>query len=484
MRLRFPRHKFELFDTVGLDAETIKVLRALIVAVAYGIVWSNITTGVAITGYFKELGASDTLYGMVIALPAIANAFQFVCSYLLEKTCKPRKMMLISGFIQRLIWIPFALIPFIIPMEFPQLRLWGAFILALVSASMAPFMNVAFYTIASDNVPMRIRGRYFAVRTRVSTFVGLGVGLIVGVLLDRLPGYTAYAVVFTIAGVFGSLDIASYIRLSESHMDKTERDTPLLKMLLTVLKDKEYMRTVIVLTMWLFAVQVTSPYNNVYSKSVLGMSNFDIILTGQVASNLFLIILISRWGRAIDTYGNKPILQVSAFLCSLTPLMWVLMPRGFEFVQIFFANAWSGGIYCAVDLTLQNLFMNKSKPHNRSMYFAVYFLFSQLLGLALGSAVGGMLLDNVLSPVDALGITVGAATITRYNALFFIGGIMRFAIAIAVLRRLTEENAQSVPVLLSGGISHFNHTLFAIKTAHKRRRIRRRLDREEAEGRE
>ncbi len=479
MNWRAFKRRVHLFDETGLDGSTIQILRLMISAVAFGIVWTNVTTGVALTGYLKELGATDTLYGLVFALPALANAFQFLCSYMLERTLKPRKMILISGLIQRLIWVPIAFIPFFIPSSNAALRLTAAVVMALVSSSMAPFVNVSFYTIATT-VPMRIRGRYFATRSRVSTLVGLVIGLLIGVLLDALPGFTGYAVVFSLAGVFGALDILCYLRMKELPMTAGEKREGLLPMLLQVLKDKAYMRTVLVLSAWLFTVQMTSPYNNVYARSVLSISNFGIILTGQVASNLFLVLFISRWGRAIDSYGNRPVLLVSAFLAALYPLMWTRMAANsfFTLPLIFFSNAFSGGVYCAVDLTLQNLFMGGAREKNRSMYFAVYFLFSQLFGMALGSTVGGFLLDNVFSGVDRAAILLAGAPFTRYNALFVLGGIARMGVVLLLLVRLREENSKRVEDLLAGGRVALQYRVHALRAFFIRKKLRREYERE------
>lgn len=473
MNWRALKAHFHLFDERGLDGNAILTLRLMIVSVAFGIVWSNITTGVAMTGYMKELGATDTLYGLVIALPNIANAFQFLCSYWLEHTRKPKRMMLFSGLLQRLIWVPFALIPFFIPMQNAQLRLWAAVVMALVSATMAPFMSVAFYTIATDAVPMRIRGRYFATRTRVSTLVGLVVGLLVGVLLDRLPGFTGYMVAFALAGVFGSLDIACYTFMKPSPMPEAPKHCGMWTMMKGVLRDKSYMKTVLAITAFLFSVQLSSPYYNVYLRSVLQVSNFDIILTGQIANNLLLILCISRWGAAIDRYGNKPVFLVAALFTAITPFWWIRVAASM-LPLIFFANAWSGGTYCAVDLTIQNLFMAQAKPVNRSMYFAVYFIFTQLFGLAFASFAGGALLDGPLAMVDAAKISLMGVPFTKYNALFVISGLLRLLSTLTLLPTIDETGCQRVGDMLKDawrGCLRSVHGLFsAIRAKFIRKR--------------
>jgi Major Facilitator Superfamily. len=227
-------------------------------------------------------------------------------------------------------------------------------------------------------------------------------------------------------------------------------------------------------------VQMTSPYHNVYLNSVIRMSSFNIILTGQVASNALLILFVSRWGGAIDRYGNRPVLLISTFLSALFPLMWLRVNGAGPgtWWLIFFSNAWSGATYCAVDLTLQNLFMGQAKEKNRSMYFAVYFLFTQLCGLALGSLMGGTLLDNVLSRVEPLNITIAGAPFTRYNALFLLGGLLRLGVVFFLLKRLKEDGSEKVEVMIQGVKNQVVYSMHSIRATVMRKHLRRQLDKE------
>lgn len=448
---QFVRHlkpRLTLFDKTGLDADTIRALYMLIAAVMGGVVWANITGGIAMTGYLKELGASDFVYGLFIALPPLANAFQFLASYWMEKTLKRRQLFLISGLIQRSIWLPFALVPFIIPMSQPQLRLWSCVVFAMVSAAMAPLMNVSFFSICADVVPMRIRARYFATRSSISTFMGFVVGIVVGLLLDRVQGFKGYAIVFSIAAVLGVLDICCFFFMKFPEMKKPERQSNIIAMMRHVLSDKSYMKIVLCMTAWCFSVQLCAPYFNVYMREGMEMTNLQITLYGQVVSSIMLIIFVRRWARAMDSYGNKPILRVAACLTAFMPFMFFWVGPGMLHI-VFLAHALSGATYCAIDLSAQNLFMGQAREQNKSMYFAVYFIFTQLLGLSLGSTTGGFLLDNVLIHVERAGVAFGGIAITRYNWLFLISWILRISVALFMMPMIVESEASQVSAMLA-----------------------------------
>ncbi len=471
--------RFDLFDKNGLNADTIKSLQLLIIGVMGGVIWSNITNGVAMTGYLKDLQASDFLYGAVFSLSPIANAFQFYASYRMERTLKRRRMFLVSGFIQRIIWLPFAFLPFLLPMSQQQLRLAAAVLCIAVSAGAAPFMNVSFYSLCADIVPMRIRGRYFATRSRISTLVGMTVGLLVGLLLDAIPGFAGYCVVFCIAAVAGTLDVVCFLFMPMPPMRKTPEKTSMFKMLRHVVSDRDYMPLVLSMTVWNFTVQSASPYFNVYMRDFLGFSNMTIMLISQIASNLFLILFVKKWGRAMDAYGNKAVLCVAAFMTSFVPLISVFPGRS-ALVCLLIGNCLSGATYCAIDLSAQNLFMGQAREDNKSMYFAVYFLFTQLFGLALGSTCGGFLLDNVFAPLEGLNWTVLGAPMSRYNYLFLFSFVLRMGTVFFLLTRVREKEGQPPSTLARRILSTGPHTLNLLHI----HMLRRRAYREDASDRE
>ncbi|MGI6238782.1 MAG: MFS transporter [Christensenellales bacterium] len=446
------RQKFRIIDPIGLTPETVLNMRLLILAVMGGMVWGNITNGIAFTGYWKELGVSDTLYGVLLALPAIANAFQFVGSYYMERTQKRARLFIVSGMIQRVVWIPFALVPFIVPMAFAQLRIWLAAMLVFASAAMMPFMNVAFFSICDDVVPLKTRGRYFAARSRIATLTGLVVGLLVGMLLDAMPGMPGYSAAFLIAGVMGTLDIVCFLYMKLPPMRPAQRRKPMLQMMRAVVADKKYMRVVTLSTLWLFTVMLCAPYFNVYMQGVMKMTNLQITLYAQIASNIALIFVVTRWGRALDRFGSKPILMVGCFFSAIMPLFWLIIGAG-DHLPVILTNMLTGATWCAYDLGAQNLFMGQADGENKSMYFAVYFMFTQLVGSAFGSFAGGWLLDNVLFRLEPLGVVLFGWQLTRYNYLFAISSLLRLAVLFIFLPRVIEEDAGTIRDLIKSAWS-------------------------------
>jgi len=445
---RVLRGKLHLFDETGLNPVTIRNMKLIIVAFMFGIVCINIISGPAIAGYLKEeLRASDFAYGLIMAIGPVASAFQILASYIIERRGNRTRMFIISGLIQRAAWLPFGLVPLFIPLGAVTLRLWIAALFMLISSAMGPFMNVSFFSIISDVVPMRVRGRYFATRSRITTIVGIISGLVVAALLDTLPGGYKYAVVFAIAAVFGVADIIMFFFMELPKPKPAAQRMDILSMVGRVLKDRRYMRVVIFVAVWSFSVNIAGPFFYVYMKTAMRLSYTEIMIAGQIVSGVFSALVVTRWGRAMDYYGNKPVMFLAALLMSMTPYLWLFAgPRMVWMVVMI--NMMSGCLWCAIELSAQNLFMGQAPEDNRTMYIAVYFITSQLAGVALSNAAGGWLLDNVLALVEPWGWRIGGIPFTRYNCLFVLSGLLRLSAVLFFLPRVMEQEAQGTRALL------------------------------------
>jgi hypothetical protein len=211
------------------------------------------------------------------------------------------------------------------------------------------------------------------------------------------------------------------------------------------------------------------------------MTNFEITVASQIVNNLFLVLAVSRWGVALDSYGSRPVLTVAAFLTSFTPLFWSLIgPRMVWAVAL--VNMLGGATYVAIDLGAQNLFMGQAKGDNRSMYIAVYFFFTQLVGLALGSAVGGWLLDNVTSHVEAYNLVILGTPISRYNVMFAVSAILHLLTVFFLLPGIHEEGAANAGDVAGDMTKAVRRYAREVHATMRRRNIRKRFRRQEQEG--
>ena len=454
--MRAKKTRLILFDETGLSKERIHSLKLVILAVAFGTVCFNITGGVAMTGYLKQLGVSDFAYGLILGIGPFTTVFQIFASYILERTLKRKFIFMLSGILQRTAWLPFGLVPIIMPMSGPMAQIWAAVLFFLVSSLSGPFVNVSFFSFAADIVPGHIRGRYFSIRSRIATVFGIAGGFLTAFLLDAFSGFSGYALVFALASLFGLLDILTFIFIKFPPMAESQSSSKLIPMLKDVLTHKKYMQIIIFITIWLFTQQISGPFYLVYARTVLNLSNTAITLIFQILNSICLLIVLPLWGRALDKYGNKPIMAISARLGCILPFLWVfIVPGHYSYIPIIFASASAGLLVAGLDFGAQNLFLGQAPEKNRSMFVAIYFSITSIIGLGLAGMTGGWLLDNVFAPLEAMGYTLFGIELNRYNYIFGVTAILRAFTAIVLLpRMIKEENTQPVKTVFIDAV-HF-----------------------------
>lgn len=451
--------RFSMYDTTGLSETVRKNLRLVILSVVIGNVSFTITGGTALTGYFKALGASDFVYSLLLAVPFASKFMQLITSYILEKTRKRRELMLVFGLISRLSWIPVALVPYLIPAQAEMVRIWAIVVMVMLLSGMGAFIDSSFTSLIADIVPMRIRGRYFSARQKLMMVSGILAGIVISFLLDKLTmdgSLLGYTVVFIIAGIFGAGDIFCFIWVSFPPMavpEPQEKKDGFLKMMREVLANKSYMRLIALWTTWIFVVNLSSPFYNVHMLGPMGMTYTEVNFLSAIVSNLSTLLSVGIWGGLMDRYGNKAVARTFTFIAAFIPILWLFTgPREIWMVPI--VQFISGMVWPAIDLSTQNMYLYQAPQKNRSMYFAVYFCITQMVGTALGYSVGGWLVDNVFAGLSQqLNWTFMGHGINRYQLIFQFSGMLRVIVSLLLLRHLPHTHDDQHPMDMVRGVA-------------------------------
>lgn len=450
--------RFSLYDTTGLAKETRKNLRLVILGVVIGNVSFTITGGTALTGYIKALGASDFVYSVLLAMPYVAKFMQLVTSYILERTRKRRELMLVFGLISRLSWIPVALVPYFVPAGQEVLRIWVILVLVLLLSCMGGFIDSSFNSLLPDIVPMRIRGRYFAARQRMMMVTGILAGLLISLLLDAFTAdgsLTGYTIVFVLVGIFGAGDIICFFWVTFPPMaprPEGEKRESFPSMFRGVLTNRSYMKVIALWTAWAFAVNICGPFYNVHMLGPMGMSYTEINILSGIVCNLATLLFAGYWGKLMDRYGNKAVIRVFTLLGTFVPALW-LFTNSQAIWMVAVAQFLAGMLLPAADLAMQNIYLYQAPEKNRSMYYAVYFCVTQMVGVALAYSVGGWLVDNVfLGLSEQLHLSVFGFEINQYQFIFQLSVVLRLVVSVFLLRMLPEDEADCHPMAMVRGV--------------------------------
>ncbi|MDR0468724.1 MAG: MFS transporter [Peptococcaceae bacterium] len=439
-RLRLPA----LFDETGLNQERIKSLRIVIWAIALGTVCFNITEGIAMTGFLKSLDISDSVFGLLYAASPAAGVVQILASYILERTRKRKTIFLIAGLLNRSVWLPFGLVPFIVPMSAPMIRLWMVSLFLLISAVSNQFLAVSYNSMLADLIPMRIRGSFLGTRGRVSTVMGILGGFLTAWLLDIFPGFHGYALVFGLAALLGTIDIMMFFAVWFPPMPEIGREDSIKHMLSDALRNKEFLGLMGFVTIWSFSLNLSVPFYLVYIRMSLGMSNTAIMLIAQILPNICTVIVLSHWGQMLDRRGIRRVMYDIGRWSSIAPVLWLFVAPGpLSMVLIAVTYISTGLLLPGMDVGSQTAILNRSPERNRSMYIALYSCVTTLVGRAFANAAGGWLLDNPLMVLEKMNAPLFGMALNRYNYLFLLTFILRMISAFILLPRMISPDSSN-----------------------------------------
>ena len=93
---------------------TRKALRISTIEGSWAALHFLITSGVFFTGFALMLGANDFQLGLLGAIPVLAQVFQVVGAYLIERTGWRKGIVAWFSVISRTLWLPIAFIPFFV----------------------------------------------------------------------------------------------------------------------------------------------------------------------------------------------------------------------------------------------------------------------------------------------------------------------------------------------------------------------------------
>ncbi len=435
------RLRLHWFDDMGMADDLRKSLYWVIFAVTAGMFGNVVTSGSAWSGFQRTvLGANDFQLGLIAAIPVALNVAQIFISFYMERKRNRRFLFLFFGIVGRFFWIPIALVPYIFPGFSVDLRIWLVIVFVAFVSIGNSFVNLGFGSLMGDLVPMRIRGQYFGVRQRVMLAAGAICGIVVAIMIDTL-GDIGYTIALALAGVTTIMDIVCFFFFKWPDMAEPEGGvdrTPIRVMLKEVFVNKPFMKVTLFFTLWQFAVGISNPFFNVFMLEELNMNFIQMILYTQIASNVVTVLTVSRWGRLIDRYGNKTVMQLVILINCLSPIPWLLAtPKAIWFVLL--SNVISGCFWPVMDLAQQNMYLNQSPRMHRSMYVAVFFACINLTGIALGNAVGGWLMQNAFKQLEMLRFSLFGVNWTNTHYIILLGMLLRLLVALLILPRISEQ---------------------------------------------
>ncbi len=437
----------------------------------FGAFWMAAVGGGTITELAKFLGANDFVFGIMAAAPFIAVFFQLPGSLAVEYFGRRKGIFLWWSTLHRAVYLGIAALPWILPPG----SVGSAYVLAcaiLISYACNSVGGQAWVNWMADLVPVRVRGRYFAKRSRYGLVVIMLTSLLIGILLDlsRTPTFISLmapvqkltglpplialiSAIMVLAAFSGMTDIQLFRKVDEPAMANRPSES-LVEKLSRPTKDPEFRRYLAYAATWAFSVNFCGAFWWVYMLDFLArMENAGqrawwvdhkyIITYLPLACGYQIgqLITLPLWGKIIDRFGKRTALFVSSSLHTISWLPWLFISPGI--VQWLIITQIAGGMLGAgQDIANFNMtlsFNRKGGPAYQAM---------TQIGVATAAALATIsagTLAKLLIGVEwrFLTGTTWEFVINRYSIIIMISVCIKYLCDIILLPRVHEPEAKS-----------------------------------------
>jgi MFS family permease len=455
-----------------------------------GAFWQGATGSTAMTPFGQFLGADDFILALITAAPQISVLLMIPGALIVEKIGRRKTFFISTVTWHRALYIAIGLLPWLLAPSYSTAALLA--FLIFLSMGLNSFGGQAWINWMADLVPSRIRGKYFARRSRMGVaVVGLAT-ILTALILDQanhpgvvrwlapITGHTALprliiiiSVVFMFAGAVGILDILAFIKVTEPPMRRPP-PLPWRQRLLGPLRDQQFRRYVLYWSFSFGATNWCSWFWMVYLQDFLRRQHQAAATAGGKpwwGDSLFLtsavILPVSYiigqflgypiWGRAVDRFGRKPVFFVSSTLHTLTWLSWMFLSPAM-LPWMFPIQVLGGLIGGGMDIASFNMmltFNRKGGPNYQAVGSVVFSLVAGLAALAAGglsTALAGW--TWTFAPG-----TPWQHTFNHYILLILIGSSIKYVGDLIILPRLHDLDAKPAGHALRFVFNNFYDTL-------------------------
>ncbi|MCC7407877.1 MAG: MFS transporter [Phycisphaeraceae bacterium] len=307
-------------------------LRLITLAWMFGSVWMYTITGAAMTRFGQALGMSDAQFGLLAAVPHLATLMQLPASYLLETRGGRRRMFIVWAIASRLMWVAVAAIPWVLR---GHDRWWPAALMGVVFVtwSIGHLSGPAWMNWMADVVPRRVRGRYFAARTRWTQPIGMVTTLGIGWALDVAERHQAVSpgtmlrvtsVMIAIAGVVGAIDSACFLWVRDPVKQKLLAVEAWWRHLREPWENRSFRWMLGYCFTMMLGVGFLGQYVFLFALEVVKLSNWMTNICVVGVPLLVATVSVSVWGRLMDRFGKRPVAVIAGFLTVLGPAGWFI----------------------------------------------------------------------------------------------------------------------------------------------------------------
>jgi MFS family permease len=384
--------------------------------ISSGAVWAAyeaFTAGFLIV-FAIALGASNTVVGVIGAIPAIAMMLMEFPGAKLVEFYKRKLIFSVCTGLSRLVWILIILIPFLFKEH--ALVLIGAFFF-LVRA-LEYLADPSWSSWAADLVPDKSRGTFWGQRNMMVSLAGMMASLIAGAYLDLFPkdNYIGFATLFGLGMLLGLYSNKIMFKIKEPEY----RDHNHYSIREFFRVDGQFRTYCWIMVLFYFGVNFASPFFTAYMLEDLGLSYTYFVVAGAIAT-ASRILAHPHFGYVSDKYGDKPVALICMLGTALVPLMFIFVTKETLWL-IVPAQIISGLVWAGTDLSIWNLLLDLTSRERRAIQVAE-FNFLTSVPMVIAPILGGLVADNWALGLAGIPLVFAFAVVLRGAAALLLNRI-------------------------------------------------------------
>lgn len=283
----------------------------------------TLTGGIFLVAFALQMGASNTVIGLLAAIPPLAELIQMPAISIVEKIRNRRLICVGASVLARIAWIVIACIPFLFG---PEAGIIVLILSLLYYGCISAISHCSWSSWMRDLVPDEILGSFFSRRMALAMALGIALSLGASYFIDLWRIYTvfpliyAYSLIFLAGFLAGLFDIYYMTRIPEPEM-KRGKSLPLFRQIRAAFQDVNFSRLIVFLGSWSFAVNLAAPFFTVYLLNLIGL-DITLVIFLAVLSQGVSVLSYRMWGSISDRYNNKSVLRVAGPLFMFCILGW------------------------------------------------------------------------------------------------------------------------------------------------------------------
>jgi len=379
--------------------------------------------------------ATTPQIGLLASLPPLLASFvQLLSAWIGRLTRRRRSIILTGAGIQAASLIPLAVLPIL----FPTAAVPILIICVVIYHGGANLVTPQWSSLMGDLVPERRRGRFFALRTRLTSATTFASLLTAGVLLHALSqhGLTAggYVTLFLVAALARVVSWYHLSRMFDPPGHVAAIELPVGRRSWSRLRHSPFVRFSAFFALMQFAVAIASPFFTVYMLRDLHFTYLQFV-ANTATTVLFQFLTLARWGRISDVFGNRLILATCACVIPFLPILWTLSTN---FWYLIVLQALSGLSWAGFSLSAGNFLYDLVAREKRATYMAVHNVIAST-GIFGGAILGGYLGTIIPGEISLLGRTL--VLVSPLYGVFVVSTVVRLLVVVSLVPRLKEVRA-------------------------------------------